>query len=196
MLPFDRYRGNGRKLLGPLKIRGASRHGYGPSVFDQCGAFCAYCDRSLNNSYESWLDISIDHVIPKSKNRTPWYSECKDWIEDLANIVTCCRACNEFLNGHKVDELPPNDVSEFFNLRDKVFIEKRNHARKRHQDERARYERWNAAERLRREKIRLAEELLAECNDIKDDSQGEFDAAADIRKMRENRTGQICRSDA
>jgi hypothetical protein len=33
----------------------------------------------------------------------------------------------------------------------------------------------------------LAEELLAECNDIEDDSQGEFDATQDIRRMREER---------
>ena len=37
-------------------------------------------------------------------------------------------------------------------------------------------------ERLKQARLRLAEELLAECNDIEDDSQGEFDAAQDIRR--------------
>lgn len=145
MLPFDRYSGNGKELLGRLKQGGGtSRHGYGLRVFDQCGTSCVYCDRILDDSYESWLDISIDHVIPKSKNRTPWYSERKDWIEDLANIVTCCRACNEFLNGYRVKWDLPKNESEFFDLRDKAFVEKQNCARKRHQKERTLYKRWYA----------------------------------------------------
>ncbi|MBI2502434.1 MAG: hypothetical protein HYW07_04270 [Candidatus Latescibacteria bacterium] len=33
-------------------------------------------------------------------------------------------------------------------------------------------------------RLGLAEELLAECDEIEDDSQGKFDAAHDIRQMR------------
>lgn len=140
MLPFDRYPGNGRKLLGkPAQGDGTCRHSYGPPVFDQCGMSCAYCGRSLDSPYESWLDISIDHVIPRS---AAWYSQCSEWIDDMANIVTCCRACNEFLNQYKVDSPPPNDLSEFFELRNRVFVEKREHACKRHREERDWYERW------------------------------------------------------
>ena len=51
-------------------------------------------------------------------------------------------------------------------------------------------------ERVKQARLRLAEELLAECNDIEDDSQGEFDATQDIRRMREERVGQICQSGA
>ena len=50
------------------------------------------------------------------------------------------------------------------------------------------------AERVRQVRLQLAEELLAECNDIEDDSQGEFDATQDIRRTREERMGQICQS--
>ena len=46
----------------------------------------------------------------------------------------------------------------------------------------------NKTELVREQRLRLAEELLAECSDIEDDSQGEFDAAEDIRRMREKRT--------
>jgi len=45
----------------------------------------------------------------------------------------------------------------------------------------------NNAERVRQVRLQLAEELLAECSDIEDDSQGEFDATQDIRRMREGR---------
>lgn len=50
-------------------------------------------------------------------------------------------------------------------------------------------------ERLRQERLLLAEELLMEVKGIEDDSQGEFDAAEAIRRMREERTAQICRSE-
>jgi len=50
------------------------------------------------------------------------------------------------------------------------------------------------AEGGRQVRLRLVEELLAECSDIEDDSQGKFDAAQDIRQMREKRMSQICQS--
>jgi len=46
------------------------------------------------------------------------------------------------------------------------------------------FDKLNPAEQVRRERIRLAEELLAEVEDIADDSVGEFDAVAEIRRMR------------
>lgn len=49
---------------------------------------------------------------------------------------------------------------------------------------------------LLQERLRLAEELLTECDDIKDDSQGKFDAVEDIRWMRQERLRQICRNNA
>ena len=42
--------------------------------------------------------------------------------------------------------------------------------------------------------LQLARELLAEVEDIEDDSQGEHDAAETIRRMRDERIAQICRS--
>ncbi|MFB0545848.1 MAG: hypothetical protein ACETWB_02965 [Anaerolineae bacterium] len=51
-------------------------------------------------------------------------------------------------------------------------------------------------EKVRQERLKLAEELLAEVEDIEDDSQGETDAAALIRKMRAERIAQICQKGA
>jgi hypothetical protein len=45
-------------------------------------------------------------------------------------------------------------------------------------------------------RLQLAEKLLAEVDDIEDDSQGESDAAEDIRRLREERAKKICQSDA
>lgn len=51
-------------------------------------------------------------------------------------------------------------------------------------------------ERSKQKRLRLAEELLSEVDYIEDDSQGKFDAAADLRQLREERIKQICQSDA
>ena len=51
-------------------------------------------------------------------------------------------------------------------------------------------------ERSKQKRLRLAEELLSEVDCIEDDSQGKFDAAADLRQLREERIKQICQSDA
>ena len=50
-------------------------------------------------------------------------------------------------------------------------------------------------EGLRQKKLQLANELLAEVDDIEDDSQGELDAATDLRRFREERIKRICQSD-
>ena len=93
----------------------------------------------MDRPYEVWLDISIDHVVPRS---VVWGARCSEWVEDISNLVTCCRACREFLDGYRVEVPAPNSASEFFDLRDKVFAEKHDHALKRHEQERQWYERW------------------------------------------------------
>lgn len=55
---------------------------------------------ALSEPYEAWLDVSIDHVIPRGTVKRLGYPQ--DWVEDIANLVTSCRACNEFLNGYRV----------------------------------------------------------------------------------------------
>ncbi len=132
--PFEGYAGKGRVLIGSPENRdGSCRHGYGPPVFNQCGRWCVYCGRDLFENYEAWLDISVDHVVPRS---TAWYQQRKQYIEDLINLVTCCRACNEFLNQYPCDAPEPVTVEEFAALRDQVFQKKRQLAQTRHTKER------------------------------------------------------------
>ena len=145
--PFVRYKHGGKVPLGFPRIGdGTSRHGYGPEVFAPCGWHCTYCDRDLLESYVSWLDVSVDHVIPQS---TPWHGPGKRWIGDIFNLVTCCRACNEFLNQYAVPDPEPLTVDEFVTLRDHVLAAKRVKALTRHEEERVMYERALEAERGR-----------------------------------------------
>ena len=143
-LPFDSYRFSGLQLLGrPRAGDGTCRYGYGPPVFAECGTDCVYCGRDLGSTYEAWLDVSVDHVIPRETvKRLDWPAE---WVEDIANLVTSCRACNEFLNGYRVLDEAPVTLDEFLAHRDRHFIAKRDRVLETHGRERARYEQRRAS---------------------------------------------------
>lgn len=47
------------------------------------------------------------------------------------------------------------------------------------------------SEQVSQVRLQLAEELLAECYEIDDDSKGDFDAAQDIRQIREERANRL-----
>lgn len=136
--PFSRYDRGGTDLLGIPAFRdGTARHGYGPPVFAACGYQCAYCGFDMASPYEAWLNLSVDHVVPQHLTKAAWPRE---WLLDLINLVTCCRACNEFLNGYRVADLsPPASLPDFVVVRDRVFAEKLQHAQKRHAIERERF---------------------------------------------------------
>jgi hypothetical protein len=139
MLPFNRYDGGGRRLLGrPRWGNGSSRRGYGLPVFEQCGHVCAYCGYDMRTTYEAWLNLSIDHVIPAGDSRRLGLPV--EWYEDVTNLVTCCRACNEFLNGYRLTDPAPVTVEEFFDLRDATFARKLDWVQKRHETERGWYQ--------------------------------------------------------
>jgi hypothetical protein len=125
MEPFKNYRGNGKQLLEPLVIQGTCRRDYGRIVLKECGGFCVYCGRNLTESYEAWLSLSVDHVIPIS---TRWVKDREDWIYNLINCVTCCRACNEFLNHYEVRDEMPETLEAFCDLRDNHFQRKKEKA--------------------------------------------------------------------
>ena len=51
----------------------------------------------------------------------------KSWHESYSNIVLACSGCNGFRNRYQVSWQEPKESwkeSEFFELRDRVFIEK------------------------------------------------------------------------
>ena len=133
MLPFERYQGRGRTLLGrPPDGDGSCRRGYGPSVFKECGTSCVYCGLAMGEFYRAWLQISVDHVVPRRMSASGYPIE---WILDITNCVTACRACNDYLQD-RIPDPPPQSLDLFFDLRDKVFATKLQAARKRHEVER------------------------------------------------------------
>lgn len=87
----------------------------------------------MGKRYEDWLQLSVGHVVPRG-SRTQGYLD--DWLEDIANLVTCCRACNEFSNGYRVREPDPTSLSAIFDARDRIFVEKQALVLSRHAQER------------------------------------------------------------
>jgi 5-methylcytosine-specific restriction endonuclease McrA len=118
-LPFTNYEGGGRiRLKRPPQGNGTARSGYGPPVFKQCGYTCVYCGLDMRASFANWLQLSVDHVIPRQMTSSDFKSEL---VEDITNLVTCCRACNDFGNRYRVDASAPATDADFYDLRDRVF---------------------------------------------------------------------------
>ena len=70
-----------------------SLRGYGKEVLERDGWKCRYCGINCSTSFELYLQLSVDHVIP-------WHqqNEVSVKLGDMRNMVACCRACNSFEN--------------------------------------------------------------------------------------------------
>ena len=133
-LPFSNYPRNGRELLGkPRWGDGTARRSYGVQALEWCGYRCAYCDLDMS-TFEGWLQLSIDHVIPQQMQGAGYPAE---WVLDAVNVVAACMACNGFYNRDPVpDEVPPT-LEAFCDIRDRVFLERQARIRARRDAERA-----------------------------------------------------------
>ena len=121
MLPFDNYPGKGRALFG--NSRGDNcRRGYDFKLQQITGArTCAYCNLDLTDTYEHWLLMTVDHVVPtKTGEELRIFSKLPD---DFSNTILCCSGCNSFDNRFELPAgvKPPETLDEFFDLRDEIF---------------------------------------------------------------------------
>jgi hypothetical protein len=135
MLPFNTYPYGGRKLLG--KLHGTTcRRGYGLDFMKKTGQHsCAYCGRDFSQSYENWLSMALDHVVPTSVCKG-WGLD-KTWTDDCVNKVLACAACNGFDNRYMptVERVCPQSLDVFFDVRDRIFLERKELIRKSHEEE-------------------------------------------------------------
>jgi hypothetical protein len=133
--PFGSYpnslKDNPRCLAGT-----ACRTGYGLMLQQITGQTrCAYCDLDISDTYDHWLHLSVDHVIPASMAK---HEGWREWVDNADNMVICCSACNGFLNGFRIceDAVAPTTFEEFAALRAAVFRRKQAKALERHKGER------------------------------------------------------------
>jgi ADP-ribosylglycohydrolase/protein-tyrosine phosphatase len=135
--PFDRYEAGGRTILPePRERDGTARHGYGLDVFAQCGYTCVYCGLDMAATFEAWLQLSVDHVVPRQMRERGFQ---RRHVESVSNLVTCCRACNDLGNRYIVDDPAPQADEAFLALRDRVFQERQAMIRRRRDEEMALY---------------------------------------------------------
>jgi hypothetical protein len=136
MLPFDSYPDKGRKLLGLVKGSNC-RQEYGSEFMKRTGQRkCVYCGADLTKTYESWLTIVLDHVVPASVCISALIS--KEWCEDMSNRALACATCNGFCNHYKPTEniILPLTLEAFYDLRDRIFAERSKLIAERRKDER------------------------------------------------------------
>ena len=121
MMPFDEYPGGGNELIG--KCGGANcRHEYGLKLQRLTGqTACAYCGLNLVDTYEHWLLMAVDHVVPTGTGLA--FGIDKVWLEDFCNTVLCCSGCNGLKNRFRLpaDCVIPTDMQRFVELRDAIF---------------------------------------------------------------------------
>jgi hypothetical protein len=84
MEPFDSYPGGDGQLLGFSKGSNC-RHQYGLAFMQRTGQkLCAYCGSDFTATYEQWLTMALDHVIPLSVCKARgipevWFG-CRVWV--------------------------------------------------------------------------------------------------------------------
>jgi hypothetical protein len=142
MVPFDSYPSAGRALF-KVRAKGSNcRWEYGLQLMKLTGQkTCAYCDVDFTTAYAVWLTMALDHVVPSSvckANNIP-----EDWAWDYSNTVLACGACNGFCNRYK-PSIPVGEsltLEGFYDLRDRIFEERKQKIKARHLEERAFFER-------------------------------------------------------
>ena len=136
-LPFENYPGEGRTLLG--RVTGSNcRHEYGLKFMRKTGqTCCAYCGLDFAASYQNWLQMALDHVVPTRAGREKCIPE--EWLDDISNKVLACAACNGFRNRYKLSdaEVYLTTLEGFYDLRDRVIMERRVLVTESHERERA-----------------------------------------------------------
>ena len=114
-----------RKLLGKPSPDGdgTGRADFSRPVFEECESMCAYCGRRSEPG-GTFYSIGVDPIIPLRMVRRGYR---EDWIEDMANLVPCCTGgvCARIGNSLRLDEPAPTTMDGFFDLRDRVFVQRR-----------------------------------------------------------------------
>ena len=128
---FNAYPYKGQSLEPQLKTNGRSRDGYALTLYQKTGqirkfATCAYCGLSFIDDPAHWYLLSVDHIVPRYAQERLGLEE--RYINAMANLVLCCKACNECDNQDDLSKMPDYTppslwtAEDFFILRDRAFL--------------------------------------------------------------------------
>jgi len=72
---------------------------------------CIYCGRDMIASFDDWMSLEIDHLVPSSKE-----GEVKD-----DNLVTSCNVCNKLKSNFDPGDLPEDKDQQIEIMREHVL---------------------------------------------------------------------------
>jgi hypothetical protein len=64
----------------------------------------------------------VDHVVPQ---QVVGMGFPREWVRSAANLVACCRPCNDLFSRDSVVESVPSTLEGFFDLRDAIYLQRR-----------------------------------------------------------------------
>ena len=110
------------RFAGKVILRsfgGESLRGYGFEIHKRDDFICRYCGADGKKSFEVWLTLSVDHLLPKTDPRR----------EKLEYKVTACQFCNTaenryFYNAAKAGYMFENRTPDELLARRKEFVQK------------------------------------------------------------------------
>ncbi len=95
MRPLDDYPEEGDTVL-PKRKGTIARREYGHWLVERGQTSCAYCETSLVDSYEHWLMLTAEHLVPVADRDRPRIP--KTWHESYSSIVLPCSGCKGLRN--------------------------------------------------------------------------------------------------
>ena len=93
-------------------LSGTSLGDYGADTYERDHFTCAYCGFD-GRAFDTWMQLSIDHVRPRSSGG----------IDDPANLVVACRACNCITS--RMQFAPEVSIDEIIRAKRKRVAERR-----------------------------------------------------------------------
>ena len=147
MEPFDSFPGGGRNPFGDSdKLNWTnSRHGVALQVRNTTSqSACAYCGLKLDDAYEHWLLVQVDHVVPVNVGKA--LEVPLSYLWDSMNLVLACSGCNGYGNRFGVTDSPtkPHMWTDetFVSFRDEVFRRRFDRIAERREQERQFFEQY------------------------------------------------------
>lgn len=121
MLPFDNYPELQPTLEGSHVEPAVRTAEAAESASDRLRSLCGRRRRGAAEP-QHLAPVSVDHVVPQQMVGVGYPA---DWVFDEANVVACCRPCNDLFNRDPVIGEMPLTTEAFFDLRDRIFSERR-----------------------------------------------------------------------
>ncbi len=103
---------------------GTSLMGYSKDLFKKYNYTCVYCENYFGNSFENWMRLTREHVIPVSR----LIGDDAKYKNYDKNLRVACLTCNNLANRKTYDEfkgLPIDDRIEETVEAKKIVIKER-----------------------------------------------------------------------